>query len=290
MRRQRCPHRAWDPNLVWSDIRRSPRRTLRWLYRRLTAQRRGLPAVYIAGPKKTGTTSLFWYLLEHPQVLAPFRKEVKYYTYQAYLPVSWYRANFPPARALARRNAITLDATPDYFMHPAFPQRMKAVTPNARIIVLLRDPIRRVISHYFHNRRRGVEPLPLADALRQEPERLHGLAERIAQDPCVDPYAYHHYGYLTESRYIEHLERLWRVVPREQVLVLRSEDLFTRPQAVLRQVAAFLDLPPWQPQLKVYNQGTYPQDPDIRALIPWLQDYFRPYNERLYHALGWDPW
>ncbi|NPA26274.1 MAG: sulfotransferase domain-containing protein [Chloroflexi bacterium] len=286
----RCPRRALDPNLTWREFRRSPQRTLKWIYRRLTARWRGLPAFYIAGPKKTGTTSLFWYLLEHPRVLAPFRKEVKFYTYQAYLSPAWYRANFPWERALAQHNAQTLDATPDYFMHPAFPQRMRAVTPQARVIVLLRDPVRRVLSHYFGNCRNRVEPLPLMEALRQEAARIRDVAQRIATDVCQDPFVYHHFGYLTESRYIEHLERLWRFVPREQVLVLRSEDLFTRPEPTLDRIAAFLGLEPWRPKLKVYNKGRYPDDPQVAEAIPWLRAYFRPYNERLYQALGWEPW
>ncbi len=285
---RRCPNRAWDPNLVGYEIRRSPRRALVWVYRRLTAAWRGLPDFYIAGAKKSGTTSLFWYLLEHPRVMAPFRKEIKYYTYQAYLGVEWYRANFPWQKDLRQRNALTLDATPNYLMHPAFPQRMVRVTPQAKVIVLLRDPVRRVFSHYYHNRRRGMEPLPLRAALEKEDERIRENRARIARDPCVDPSPYLRYGYLTEGRYIEHLERLWAVVPRERVLVLRSEDLFERPQRALEIVARFLGLEPWHPLLKVYNRGAYPNDPEARALVPWLRDYFRPYNQRLYAALGWE--
>ncbi len=287
MKRHRCPHRAWDPNLIWPEIRRSPTRALVWLYRRWTARWRALPDFYIAGAKKSGTTSLFWYLLEHPRVMAPFRKEIKFYTYHAYLGVQWYRANFPWQRDKQHRQALTLDATPNYLMHPAFATRMMAVTPWARVIVLLRDPVQRVISHYYHNRRRGLEPLSLAEAVAQEPQRIGSVPEAIARDPCVDPSPYHLYGYLAESRYIEHLERLWAVVPRERVLVLRSEDLFTQPQATLEQVRAFLGLEPWQPRLKVYNPGGYTADPDTRAVAATLRDYFRPYNQRLYEALGW---
>ncbi len=286
--KRRCPHRAWDPNLVGYEIRRSPRRALIWIYRRLTAHWRGLPDFYIAGAKKSGTTSLFWYLLEHPRVMAPFRKEIKYYTYQAYLSLLWYRANFPWQRDLHRNNALTMDATPDYLMHPSFPQRMMQVTPNAKVIILLRDPVRRVLSHYYGNRRRGIEPLPLRAALEREDERIREVAARIAHDPCVDPSPYLWYGYLTESRYIEHLERLWAVVPKERILVLRSEDLFSHPYEVLEKVAQHLGLEMWYPVIKAYNRGVYPDNPEFHDLLPWLREYFRPYNERLYELLGWD--
>ncbi len=287
MLRRPCPGKPWDPNLLPGEIRRSPRRALSWIYRRMTAPARGLPQVYIAGAKKGGTTSLFYYLLEHPRVLPPFRKEVKFFLYMYDLGLGWYRANFPFRRRL--RTHVTLDATPSYLAHPTFGKQWRATNPTAKIIVLLRDPVARTLSHYFQNVHRGLEPLSLEEALEAEEQRLAGEVERILQDPCHDPWRYHRFGYLTESRYIEHLERLWPHVPPEQLLVLRSEDLFQNPAQTLAQVAAFLGLEPWQPrEYKIYKKGAY----DFAAVSPRVREnlraYFRPYNQRLYAALGRD--
>ncbi len=286
-RNRRCPNKPWDPNLLWSEIRRSWRYAADWIYRRLTARWRGLPQVYIAGVKRGGTSSLFRYLMEHPRARYPFRqrKEIKFYIYMYDLGLNWYRAYFPYRWDL--RTHFTVDATPSYLPHPLFPARVMAVTPRARLILLLRDPVQRTISHYFHNRRRGLEPLSLEEALAAEEERLAGEWERMHQDPCHSPWRYHRFGYVTESRYAEHLERLWQHVPREQTLVLRSEDLFEQPQATLDRIAAFLDIEPWRPQLRVYNRGDYTQ-PVPDALRARLRAYFRPYNQRLYELLGRD--
>ena len=291
LRNKRCPNKPWDPNLTIAEVQRSPHRALRWLYRRLTAAQRGLPQVYIAGVKKGGTTSLFAYLTAHPQVLPPFRKEVKFFLYMYDLGERWYRANFPLQRHLAGR--LTVDATPNYLFDPFFAQRLMALNPQARLIVLLRDPVRRTLSHYFQNRARGLEPLPLAEALKAEPRRLAGEVERMRADVCHSPWKYHRFAYVGESLYAEQLERLWEHVPREQTLVLRSEDLFADPGATLREVERFLGLPPWEPEAyPAFKKGQYRLTAEEEAVAERLRAFFRPHNKRLYALLGremgWD--
>jgi len=286
MKRLRCPHRAWDPNLTRAEIQRSPKRAIRWLFRRITSPWRGLPSIYIAGARKCGTTSLFYYLVAHPHLLPPFRKEVKFFTFQFYLGTLWYRANFPFVHQL--RGRMTLDATATYLMHPWFAQRAYALTPHARVIVLVRNPVKRVLSMYNQNRRRGLESLPLEKVFEREQSLLSGERERLA-DPCYSPARFELYGYLWESCYIEHLERLWTFFPPEQVLVLRSEDLFASPQEVMAQVYRFLDLQPFQQtSFRIYNPGHYRVDASLKPAVAWLQEYFAPYNQRLYNALGRD--
>ncbi len=292
MGKRECSQKFWDPNLTWSEIKRSPLRTLRWLFRRGTALWRGLPQVYIAGVKKGGTTSLFYYLLAHPQILPPFRKEVKFFLYMYTLGLKWYQANFPFQKQL--RTHLTLDATPNYLYDPFFAERVNLVNPQAKFIVLLRDPVRRALSHYFQNRQRKLEPLPLAEALRVEEKRLEADLTQHQQDPCHPLTAFHRFGYKAEGRYAEQLERLWRHIPREQTLVLRSEDLFTHPSTVLHQVAVFLGLSPlsWLSSFKAYKKGSYSPREVPSEILRELRIYFRPHNQRLYELLerdmGWE--
>ncbi|HID83840.1 MAG TPA: sulfotransferase [Anaerolineales bacterium] len=285
MRHPKCKDKPWDPNLVMAAVRGNLRRALEWIVRRVTARWRGLPHVYIAGPKKGGTTSLFRYLLAHPRVCAPFRKEIKFYNYHYYLGERWYRANF--SRASRGERCLFLDATPDYFMYPCFPVRLMQTTPQAKVIVLLRDPTQRILSHYFHNRRLGIEPFTLAEALALESKRLEKEGA-LCDDPCVNPWTYHRYGYVTESKYYVHLERLWRYVPREQTLVLRSEDFFAHPREVAHQVAKFLEIEPWETEWQPYNVGQYTLSDMEQSVARELRIYFRPHNQRLYALLGRD--
>ncbi len=259
-----------------------------WVYRRLTSRWRGLPQVYIAGVKKGGTTSLFHYLLKHPRVLSPFRKEVKFYLYMYnHQSVRWYRANFPWASQL-QQGYLTVDATPNYAYHPRFVEQVQAVAPDAKIILLLRNPVQRTLSHYFQNRQRNLEPLPLEEALKAEEERLSEEKRRLLEDPCYISWRYHRFGYLAESRYIEYVRPVVENIPSDQLLILRSEDMFHNPAGVLQQVADFLGLESWTFEPKVYKAGRYQLQQEHNSVVAWLYSYFRPYNQRLYELLGRD--
>ncbi|HIQ08060.1 MAG TPA: sulfotransferase, partial [Anaerolineaceae bacterium] len=85
-----------------------------------------------------------------------------------------------------------------------------------------------------------------------------------------------------------HLERLWRYVPREQTLVLRSEDFFAHPREVAHQVAKFLEIEPWETEWQPYNVGQYTLSDMEQSVARELRIYFRPHNQRLYALLGRD--
>src|SRR5918993_1677811 len=99
------------------DRVKGPIRRLRGAYRQLTSGMRGLPSVLVIGAQKAGTTSLFNYLVQHPQVRAPFVKEIHYFDLHYGEGDSWYRGRFPLRRSL-EGGALTLDASPYYLVHP----------------------------------------------------------------------------------------------------------------------------------------------------------------------------
>jgi hypothetical protein len=101
----RSPPRAILRGLIW------PVRAVRDGYRYLTAPSRGWPSALIIGAQRSGTSSLFNYLVRHPDVQAPVTKEVHYFDLHYRKPVRWYRSRFPYRREL-RAGALTLDASP----------------------------------------------------------------------------------------------------------------------------------------------------------------------------------
>jgi hypothetical protein len=206
-----------------------PLRRVRAEYRQLTAPLRGLPSLLIIGTQKGGTTSLFNYLVEHPDVLPSLTKEVHYFdlNYRSGLP--WYRARFPYQRQLAGR--ITLDATPYYMTHPLAPERAARLFPDIKLIALLRNPIDRAYSHYQHERRGGRESLSFGEALDREAERVAGEEERIRREPFYYSWNHHRYAYTGRGLYLEQLQRWTQHFPRSQLLVLQSEWLFRDPAA-----------------------------------------------------------
>jgi hypothetical protein len=264
--------------LRWFGLLEAARRAE--LERRM-GEARALPDAVILGAMKSGTTSLHYYLVQHPRVIEPQRKEVHFFDVNFGRGEAWYRAHF----GLASEPGLNLDRSPYYLFHPAVPQRLHALLPGARLIVLLRDPVRRAYSHYWHERDKGRERLSFEDAIAAEPERLGADAARLADGSLERSYAHQHYSYLARGRYAEQLERWFMVFPRTQFLVLRFEDLVQDPLATLNTTLGFLGLSPLESvDFEPRNTRGYP--PLAEATAARLRAEFEPHNRRLEALLG----
>lgn len=249
---------------------------------------RAEPDFVILGAQKAGTSSLYAQLGAHPSVLPALKKEVHYFD-RPPRSARWYRAHFPLRSRLAavgRRTGVarTGEATPYYLFHPAAPGRMHAHLPDARLVVVLRDPVARAISAYHHAVAGGDEQRPIDVALdpaNEEPLAPPNAAGWYDAPDCPARLR----GYLARGRYAEQLERWFAVYPREQVLVLETGELRagSAPPAVLE----FLGLPPvTAPSVPDRNVGRYtPPASDLEAR---LREHFAPHNARLVSLLGVD--
>jgi hypothetical protein len=262
-----------------------PLRRLRADYRQLTGPLRGLPSALIIGAQKSGTTSLFNYLVEHPDVLAPLTKEVHYFDLHYARGVTWYRGRFPYGHLL-RNGTLTLDASPYYLVHPLAPGRAAELLPEVKLIAVLRNPVDRALSHYQHEFRYGRETLSFAEAIEREPERLAGEEDRLRADPAYYSYAHHRYSYLRRGLYLEQLLQWLEHYPRNRLLVLQSERLFQDPAGTMSQVHEFLGIRSHQlARYKPFFAGDY--DHGMPAeLRTKLSAYFEPHNRELYRWLG----
>ena len=202
-----------------------------------------LPHFLVLGTQKGGTTSLQKLLAQHPGVYLPPCKEVHYFSLHAEQPPRWYAEHYSEAQQGQQRG----DITPFYLFHPQAAGRIKTLLPRVRMIVLLRDPVERALSQVFHARRHGFETLEVAEALAAEPERL----------ASGSAYSFQKHSYVARSRYLEQLDRYEALFPREQLLILRSEDLFSTPERIWQQLLSFLELKPmdWPGALPRANAG-----------------------------------
>lgn len=253
-------------------------------YGRLSSPLRSLPDYLIIGAKRCGTTSLHNYLLGHPEVATMFPatehiKGVHYFDRRPDRSRWWYRSFFPLRRPTGGR-PVCGEASPYYLIHPLAAERAAATVPHAKIIALLREPAERAFSHYRDEVKLGHETLSFADAIAAEPGRMRPELDRIAADPTYYSRWHEHLSYVTWGRYVEHLAR-WRCFfPAEQMLVLRSEDLFERPGDTVRRVTDFLGLHPHAaPHYPQYNATS--RTLSDRRVVEELRSYYRPYNERL---------
>jgi hypothetical protein len=135
------------------------------------------------------------------------------------------------------------EASPFYLFHPAAAERAFAMVPEARIILLLRDPVMRTYSHWRLQYKRGEEPLGFAAALDAEPARLQGERERLLSDPRHLSYAWEQQSFVTQSRYADALRPWLDRYGRERIFVAASEDYYGNPNRVLGDIYEFLGLP-----------------------------------------------
>jgi hypothetical protein len=282
-----------SPTTSWILISR----ILKYAYRLATAPLRTLPDFLIIGAQRCGTTSLYNYLVASSNILPAFRKEVHFFDKRFGRGILWYRAYFPSRLTklcIARSQQdgfIVGEATPYYLFHPHAARRVWHAAPWAKLIVLVRNPIYRAFSHYQYEVRLGVETLSFREAIDREEERLDGEIERMLSDESYVSFNHQHFSYLSRGIYVEQIERWRALFPRQQILILKSEELFTQTEDVVQQVAKFLGASYCELRdTRTYNEGQYPDmDPSLRE---HLSLYFRPYNEALQAYLnadlGWE--
>lgn len=206
---------------------------------------RALPDFLIAGAQRCGTTSLFKALMQHPQVFGPtLRKGVHYFDTAYGRGTDWYRSRFPLRRTVRRAasgaGGAVGESSPYYLFHPLCAERIAADLPEAKVVVMLRDPVERAYSAHSHESARGFEDEPFERALDLEEERLAGEEERLAADPLAHSYHHQHHAYVARGRYIDQLLRLERHVGRERMFVVDSERFFAEPERHFPELEEFL--------------------------------------------------
>ena len=265
-------------------------------YGELTAGLRRGPDFVVIGAKRGGTTSLYRYLLEHPSIVPLFpgalhMKRPRYYDVHYARGLRWYRSHFPlmvGRRSLARpwaEPAIAGEASPYYLFHPLAAERLARDFPDARLIVMLRDPVERGYSHYKERRKHGAEPLGFEAALAAEPGRLRGEAERIIREPGYRSMEHEDHSYLAQGRYLDMLERWFALFPRDQFHIAISEEFYSDPDRVVNGIWSFLGLPPRALQSR--TRHNYIPAPGIQpAMRQNLQAAFAEHNRELERLLG----
>lgn len=203
---------------------------------------------------------------------------------------AWYRSHFPTEAARRRAEqaaggpVVVGEGSPYYLFHPLAAERAGRDVPEARILLILRDPIERAFSHYRERVREGAEDLSFGDALAAESDRLAGEEDRIRNDPRYLSYAHEQQSYRAQSEYAPALARWLAHFPRDRVHVLAAEDFYAEPQKTCDQTFAFLGLPPAPLRdAKAWNAAPSRQlEPETRQA---LAEHFAPHNAELERML-----
>jgi hypothetical protein len=268
---------------VWRQSSKRVKSVVPSLWRQVTNRHRQLPSIVIAGAQKAGTTQLFAYLITHPRLFPGCSKEVDYFSRKSKQTVAWYRSRFPLARRVATVNGHVIEASPSYMAWPAAIPRMHAVLPNARLVVILRDPVARAFSGYQHAKTRHRDSRSFEVAVEQELRNSIWRPELgFALRPGAPPLRTH----VARGYYALQLASILNYYPCEQVLVLDSAELFADTNAVCQRVFDFVGIDSHEvvPE-KVYNRGYYSEkiSPQMTDL---LREHYRPHDELLAQLLG----
>jgi len=221
----------------------------------------GGPDFMIIGAQRAGTTTLYEYLCLHPQILPAARKELHWFHagpeqgdsyHTGHRDRRWYERQFPKTGGMLsglmhRRRVLTFEATPEYLFHPVVPANVFRLYPCAKLIVLLRDPVERAVSQYYHEQRHGFIERDLSMEQYFARDRLIFREEepKLLQDPNYYSHAFEHCCPVARGDYGRQIARWLRCFPRKQMFIVRSEDMFADPDAVLDSVCAFLGIEPF---------------------------------------------
>lgn len=229
-----------------------------------------LPDYLILGAQRAGTTSLYNWLIQHPDVVPAKRKEVRYFTFHEKKGKDWY------GKQLGVRTVSSIhgEAEPNYLFCTYTSPMVRALVPDVKLIVLLRDPVARAFSNWKLMRDKGYEKLSFTEAIRQEDGRVAKSRHN---------WLYH--SYKGRGLYAKQLEAWEKHFPREQFLIIRSERMFKYPDEIFRKAQDFLGVDPVSlKNYKVWNKkGQRGLHYKVRDE---LREYFKPHNERLYKLLG----
>ena len=251
-----------------------------------------LPDYVIIGAMRCGTSRFYGLLTQHPLIERAAAKELHFFDRPERFEkgTEWYRKCFPPPEWRNGHNTITGEATPMYLFHPGVPERMAQAVPDAKLIVLLRNPVDRAYSQYHKSVRNGRESRSFQETVEEELDSL-ASAEPSDRGRSRDDSDGSAYTQLSRGIYVDQLARWRQFFDEEQMLVLKSEDFFKHQADTLKQVQEFLGLPYREieiPSRKTSRQSTYEYEPMDPVLRRRLEAFFEPHNRRLYDYLGRD--
>ena len=267
------------------------------LYYTTTGSIHTLPDFLIIGAARSGTTSLYEYLIQHPCIMPGVGKEIYFFDKKFDQGVNWYKSFFPTTMAKSklekkqRTKCLTGEATPRYLHYPHAPKRVFNLVPNVKLIVLLRNPIDRSYSHYQMEVDSGHEELSFEDAIDQEKQKIVHDMKKMEKDENFYSVNFYRKSYLDRGIYADQLKRWFEFFPKEQFLIIQSEDLYSNTPKVYEKVLKFLDLPKFElNSFKAHRMRKYSNiNTETRKK---LIDYFKPHNEQLYQLLdrnfGWN--
>lgn len=250
--------------------------------RKLSSGARPLPDFIQIGAQKGGSSALYKFICAHPDVVRAFVKEPHYFSGKFHeKTLSWYKAQFP----IKSTGQLVGEASPSYCTHPLAPKRIKELIPDVKLLFIVRNPVDRAVSNYFHSKRYGSEELEIADAFKRPLADFESEYQKMATEDGYHSSTYNRFGYLHKGLYAYHLKKWYEYFSPEQLLIVENNDLQTRPKDVYAEVCSFLGLKQWMPEaFNKHNVGKTKEIPE--SIKTELSAFFREHNQEFFNLIG----
>lgn len=258
----------------------------------ITGPIRSLPDFIIIGTARSGTTSLYYNICQHPCIIPAAYDELGFFDSNFHLGLNWYRSLFPTifskwVTKIKYKYAITGEDTPFYIWNSQVAKRILEIIPNVKLIVLFRNPIDRAYSNYHLGVRAGTENLSFEDAIQSELNRLKNIETDLDN---VEKFTIPR-SYVAKGFYAEQLQIWLKLFKRAQLLIISTEDFESNPQETLNKVYKFLSVPAFEiKNPEKHKVASYPKMQ--KETREFLIELFKKHNDTLFHMIDqkfdWD--
>ena len=272
--------------------------SFKFFLRRITSDLRTYPDFIIIGSGRAGTTSLYNYLIQHPNIITSFSHreqkaaDLHFFEYMISSSTNWYRSHFPTKiskkllQLRTKSSVISGEFTSTYMYHPFVPKRIFDLIPNIKLIVILRNPVDKVYSAFSQQFQFKEFTSSFEDYIESELKRIKITEnepdlktfnedfESIAVPNILRHGIYHTY-----------LKKWLELFSKKQIYVVDSKDLHDNTQETLDNIFKFLEIPPVNiPDTSKINVGKYSKMDTLTRRR--LLDFFSPFNDKLNYLLG----
>ena len=288
----------------------------------LNPQTKKLPQAIIIGAKKCGTRALLKFIGAHPNV-STAGAEVHFFDRFYHMGADWYREQMP----LSRPAQITMEKTPKYLIDSKVPARVFATNPRMKLVIVLRDPVTRVISEFVQSQwrktRKAMESAqylennttaarPSSNAYSADAEHFRRMLYKPnGNSSSIEIRA--DWTLVRNGIYINSIKQWLEVFPLEQILFVNGERLIRQPHVELERLQRFLDLEPLiekrhfvlnrrkgfacirepldSEQVRCLNEQKGRRHPAIEhSVLNDLREFYRPFSLELFRLLDQEPW
>ncbi len=224
---------------------------------------------------KCGTTTLHRTLSQHPDIFATRKKELHYWDYRKLKPIEEYHAYF--ANGLDYRHP--LESTPMYAYLPQVIKRLSRYNKNLKLIYMMRDPVKRALSHLNQNISRGK--VPAFDNMLSLEIEMYDMKRLWRKRAWRRKFLM---GYYLRGHYCEQMQTILKYFPKNALHYLRLEDLIKNPTTEIKNICDFLEIETFK--FDLLHENSRPHETRDQQAIEQLTEYFRPHNQKLHRTFG----